>query len=87
MADIEFHSITERLLALELRLDQIQRQADTLQLVLGWLLERQPDDAGLRFLARQVNEFETQPGWSEEVLTLDELREQIAQLRAFVGPR
>ncbi len=81
MAKVKLHPVKEQLLRLELQAQQLQDQVDVLLVVLAWLLERQPGDAGLHFLSRQANALEETPDHEEEVATLDSLRELVALLR------
>lgn len=85
MGKVEWHPVTRRLVALEVENKMLQRRLGALQLVVSWLLARQPGDAAQRFLSGQANEFD-QPGhrekWDEDIALLDELREDLAQWHA-----
>lgn len=85
MEKIEWHHVTRRLVELEARNEMLQRQLNAIQLVVSWLLARQPDNAALRFLSAQANEFD-QPDcrrkWEEDIALLDELREDVAHWHA-----
>ncbi len=85
MGKIEWHPITRRLVELEVQNNQLQRRMNALQLVVSWLLARQPDDKALLFLSAQANELNqsgSQGKWEEDIALLDELREDVLQWHA-----
>ena len=71
------------LIELELRLNQLQDQCDAQQLVLAWLLSKQPDDEAMRFLSAQANSFEDADPlkWEAWIAELDDLRSSVAVWR------
>lgn len=76
-------NLEDRILKLEIRLEQVQNHADALQLVLSWLLAKHPDDEVLMFLRSQANEFETANAgkYEEWVDTLDDLDGYVTKWR------
>lgn len=85
MADIEFHTVMERLLELEARIRATDERQAAIEMVLVLLLAQLPGDDGRRLLARQANELD-RPGCRREfaatIQPLDELREQLAAIDA-----
>lgn len=69
----------------EARIRMLEERNQALQLVLSWLLARQPEDSAKCFLSAQANEID-QPAhahkYPEHIALLDELREDVAQWHA-----
>lgn len=88
MKKIELNSVelTERVIELVAGLEILQERVRAQQLVLSWLLARQPDAEGMRFLSNQANELDDSPKFEGEVALLDELREDVAQWHAQWSP-
>lgn len=87
MKEINRHlaEIDEKLLHLKVSLDQADHRSCALELVVSWLLARQPEDEAFRFLASQANELENAPDKNrhlEAVALLDDLRAQVSDWRA-----
>lgn len=74
--------LTERVIRLQATVEQLQEREHALQLVLSWLLARQPNDLSMAFLSSQANELDDAPRFEEQVALLDELREDVAQWHA-----
>jgi len=81
MKDINRHlaDIDEKLLHLKISLEQADQRSAALELVVSWLLARQPDDEALGFLSGQANELESNPKFEEDVALLDEMRESVRE--------
>jgi hypothetical protein len=74
--------LTDRVIWLQATVEQLQERERALQLVLSWLLARQPNDEAMAFLSSQANEFDGARRLEEDVALLDELREDVAQWHA-----
>lgn len=63
MKEINNHlvEIDKKLPHLKVQLDLDDRRSAALELVVSWLLARQPDDQAMRFLSAQANELENAP--------------------------
>lgn len=81
-AKVHIHPMLHRIIRIEVQLNQLDRRLNAQQLVLGWLLARQPGDEAMRFLSAQANELEGSSDFEEAVAELDDLREEIARWRA-----
>lgn len=87
MKEINRHlaEIDEKLLHFKVSLEQADRRNAASELVVSWLLARQPDDEANTFLAMQAFALENADGKShhqEAVALLDELRESVNSWRA-----
>lgn len=82
MKEINRHlaEIDEKLLHLKVFLEQADHRSCALELVVSWLLARQPEDIALQFLSRQANESSCDPSLAEQVALLDDLRESASFL-------
>lgn len=81
-AKVHIHPLLDRIIRLEISLQMAESRLSTQQLVLSWLLARQPGDEASSFLAFQAFESEKNPKYEEDVVLLDELREDVAQWHA-----
>lgn len=75
-------SLSNRILELEVQQRMEQRRNDALQLVVSWLLAKHPDNEAMFFLSCQANALEGNPKYVDDVMLLDDLREDVAQWRA-----
>lgn len=69
-----------RFIEQEARIRMLEEHCQAQQLVLSWLLARQPAEQALEFLSAQANEFdqpEHQQKYPEYIALLDELREDV----------
>lgn len=74
--------LQNRVIWLECAFKQLQEHCRAQQLVLGWLMAKQPGNEAMEFLSCQANELDDNPKFEEDVVLLDELREDVAQWRA-----
>lgn len=74
--------LDDRIVRLEVSLDMMQRRNSALQLVVSWLLAKHVGDEAMSFLSCQANELDDNPKFEEDVVLLDELREDVKQWHA-----
>jgi hypothetical protein len=71
-------ALEEKLLRLELQLEQMNGHQQTYHRVLSWLLAKQPEDKGLLFLSLTANSIEElHPHLEEDLAALDALIEDV----------
>ena len=80
---MQVNDLEDRILKLEIRLEQVQNHADALQLVLSWILAKHQDDEVLMFLRSQAYELEAANSgkYEEWVDTLDDLDGYVSRWR------
>lgn len=85
MKEINRHlaEIEEKLLRLEVCLNQTNERHDALLVVLSWLLANHPGDEAMKFLCLQANELEGDRKLQEHVAVLDDLREAVCAWHAL----
>jgi hypothetical protein len=76
-SEMSIGKLTELYLRQESRLRMLEETCEAYEMVLAWLLSRQPGDAGLVFLSQQANAFdqpEHRKKWIDAIQLLDHLR-------------